>query len=133
MVSLGGCGQQAAGNTEFRDQSNWQQTADDYGLVVAIPNAPGGGVLAYGCWDYYGVEHSRDNRHGKVSDTFGRLVRSTRVKGQSPVESPRDHHRQCDRKDTGGIWINSAMDERQRKTGIDDEAEATDHGKSSEL
>ena len=77
MVSLGGCGQQAAGNTEFRDQSNWQQTADDYGLVVAIPNAPGGGVLAYGCWDYYGVEHSRDNRHNDnllslVSDLIAR-------------------------------------------------------------
>lgn len=63
MVSLGGCGQQAKGNTEFQQQSNWQQTADDYGLVLALPNAPDGGVLAYGCWDYYGVQHSRDNRH----------------------------------------------------------------------
>ena len=71
MISLGGCGQQAAGNTEFRDQSNWQQTADDYGMVLAIPNAPGGGVLQYGCWDYYGQEHSRVDRH---SDNLLALV-----------------------------------------------------------
>jgi len=77
MVSLGGCGQQAAGNTEFRDQSNWQTTADGYGMVVAIPNAPGGGVLDYGCWDYYGTDHNRNNRHAApllnlVSELLGR-------------------------------------------------------------
>ena len=63
MISMGGCGQQAKDSTEFRDQSNWAHTAEEYGMVVAIPNAPDGGVLAYGCWDYYGANHSRLNRH----------------------------------------------------------------------
>lgn len=63
MVSLGGCGQQAEGNTDFRDQSNWPATADEYGMVIAAPNAPGGGVMAFGCWDYYGAKHDRSNRH----------------------------------------------------------------------
>lgn len=63
MISMGGCGQQAANNTEFRDQSNWESTADAYGMVVAVPRAPGGGVLWAGCWDYYDENHTRTNRH----------------------------------------------------------------------
>lgn len=63
MISMGGCGQQDANNTEFKDQSNWPPTADEYGMVVAIPNAPGGGVLWAGCWDYYDENHTRGNRH----------------------------------------------------------------------
>ena len=77
MISIGGCGQQAPDNTEFRDQSNWQVTADDYGMVVAIPNAPDGGVLWVGCWDYYGKAHSLAERHNDnllalVSELQGR-------------------------------------------------------------
>ncbi|WP_317932178.1 PHB depolymerase family esterase [Halioxenophilus sp. WMMB6] len=63
MVSLGGCGQQDADDTEFRDQSNWPATADEYGMVVAIPNAPDEGVTWAGCWDYYKSDHSRSTRH----------------------------------------------------------------------
>ncbi|WP_200926184.1 extracellular catalytic domain type 1 short-chain-length polyhydroxyalkanoate depolymerase [Sphaerimonospora mesophila] len=55
MVSLHGCAQTS---TALRDGGNWAGTADEYGMVVAIPAAPNGGVLL-GCWDYYDGNHSR--------------------------------------------------------------------------
>lgn len=55
MVNLHGCIQT---NADLATGGNWQATADAYGMVVAIPEAPGGGVIA-GCWDYYDTNHSR--------------------------------------------------------------------------
>lgn len=65
MITMGGCGQQDSNSTEFRDQSNWESTAEEYGMVIAQPQAPGGGVLWAGCWDYYDANHSRTTRHDK--------------------------------------------------------------------
>ncbi|WP_226900280.1 extracellular catalytic domain type 1 short-chain-length polyhydroxyalkanoate depolymerase [Nonomuraea phyllanthi] len=55
MVNLHGCVQTS---TALRDGGNWAATADEHGMVVAIPAAPNGGVLL-GCWDYYDSNHSR--------------------------------------------------------------------------
>jgi poly(3-hydroxybutyrate) depolymerase len=55
MVTLHGCVQKAA---DLRNGGNWAATADEYGMVVAVPAAPNGGVLL-GCWDYYDANHSR--------------------------------------------------------------------------
>ncbi|QIX26294.1 PHB depolymerase family esterase [Nocardioides sp. JQ2195] len=55
MVNLHGCAQAA---TDLKNAGNWTATADAYGMVVAIPSAPDGGVL-FGCWDYYDANHSR--------------------------------------------------------------------------
>ncbi|HRO95221.1 PHB depolymerase family esterase, partial [Citricoccus sp.] len=70
MVTLHGCVQKAA---DLRNGGNWAATADEYGMVVAVPAAPNGGVLL-GCWDYYDAQHSRtsparhdDNLLGLVS------------------------------------------------------------------
>ncbi|WP_341240891.1 PHB depolymerase family esterase, partial [uncultured Nocardioides sp.] len=57
MVNLHGCVQT---NTDLQTAGNWQATADAYGMVVAVPAAPNGGVIA-GCWDYYDGNHSRSN------------------------------------------------------------------------
>lgn len=57
MINLHGCIQTA---TDLREGGNWTSTADAYGMVVAIPDAPNGGVLL-GCWDYYDSNHSRSN------------------------------------------------------------------------
>ena len=57
MVSLHGCAQTAS---TLQAGANWQATADEYGLVVALPDAPNGGVI-FGCWDYYDSIHSRTN------------------------------------------------------------------------
>ena len=56
MVNLHGCMQSA---TDLRNGGNWAATADEYGMVVAIPDAPLGGTMFGGCWDYYGTSHSR--------------------------------------------------------------------------
>jgi poly(hydroxyalkanoate) depolymerase family esterase len=67
MVSLHGCVQT---NRVLRDQGNWSVTADEYGMVVAVPAVPDGGKIV-GCWDYFGraapffpppPPHSRNSR-----------------------------------------------------------------------
>ncbi|MEQ8276007.1 MAG: PHB depolymerase family esterase [Deltaproteobacteria bacterium] len=58
MVALHGCAQQA---TSIRD-AGWDEPAEQWGAVVAVPAVPNGGVLA-GCWDYYGANHTRTGRH----------------------------------------------------------------------
>lgn len=59
MIGLHGCAQT---NDDMRTGGNWAETADDYGMVVALPDAPDGGVIL-GCWDYYESNHTRSNRH----------------------------------------------------------------------
>jgi poly(3-hydroxybutyrate) depolymerase len=59
MIGLHGCTQQ---NTALRDRGNWEPAADRFGVVVALPQVPNGGVIA-GCWDYYGANHTRTSRH----------------------------------------------------------------------
>jgi poly(3-hydroxybutyrate) depolymerase len=50
MVNLHGCGQK---NRALQQRGNWIDTADEYGMVVALPNVSDNGVIL-GCWDYYG-------------------------------------------------------------------------------
>ncbi|MFL0809228.1 MAG: PHB depolymerase family esterase [Agarilytica sp.] len=59
MINLHGCAQT---NSDLKNGGNWKPTADKYGMVIAIPNAPGGGVIA-GCWDYYGNNQTRSNKY----------------------------------------------------------------------
>ncbi len=59
LIGLHGCTQSAQA---LRDRGNWEPAAEDFGLMVALPSVPNGGVIA-GCWDYYGAAHTRDNRH----------------------------------------------------------------------
>ncbi|WP_249051820.1 PHB depolymerase family esterase [Cellulomonas fimi] len=57
MITLHGCIQTASA---LATSGNWTATADAYGMVVAAPDAPNGGVIA-GCWDYYDTNHSSSN------------------------------------------------------------------------
>ncbi|TFD57297.1 PHB depolymerase family esterase [Cryobacterium suzukii] len=75
MINLHGCVQTSS---NLKAGGNWTATADKYGMVIAIPAAPGGGVIA-GCWDYYDGNHSRstparhdDNLLGLVSALLAR-------------------------------------------------------------
>lgn len=54
MVALHGCAQ---ANEVVRDNWSWEDEADEYGMVIAAPDAPNGGVI-FGCWDYYDSGHS---------------------------------------------------------------------------
>lgn len=71
MVSLHGCAQKAE---IIKDHGNWEEAADQFNVIVAIPRVPNGGVIA-GCWDYYNTNHTRTNRHnGFVISLAQRLV-----------------------------------------------------------
>lgn len=59
LIVLHGCVQSGA---NLRDYGTFEGAADDTGTVVALPEVPGGGVIA-GCWDYYGANHDRSSRH----------------------------------------------------------------------
>jgi poly(3-hydroxybutyrate) depolymerase len=57
LIGLHGCIQTAA---QLRDYAVLETAADDFGMVIALPLVPDGGVVA-GCWDYYGADHSRSD------------------------------------------------------------------------
>lgn len=59
MISLHGCSQT---NKDLRDHGGWEEAAKAQGMIVALPAVPKGGVYL-GCWDYYGDDHRRTNRH----------------------------------------------------------------------
>ena len=61
MVSLHGCVQR---NETIRESGNWETVADEYGMVVAVPQASGeGGLYGWlGCWHFHeGPEASRND------------------------------------------------------------------------
>lgn len=59
LVVLHGCNQS---NVALERRGNFEPAAEAYGVVVALPQVPDGGVIA-GCWDYYGGQHARADRH----------------------------------------------------------------------
>lgn len=59
LVMLHGCNQTAK---FFKDDGNWAASAEQYGMVVAIPLVPNGGKIE-GCWDYFGTGHTRTNKY----------------------------------------------------------------------
>lgn len=61
MVNLHGCAQKGK---VLRDHGNWNSAADAFKTIILIPEVPKGGVIA-GCWDYYGLNHNRTNRHNE--------------------------------------------------------------------
>ncbi len=80
MINLHGCAQT---NTDLKNGGNWKATADKYGMVVAIPGAPGGGVIA-GCWDYYGTSQSRTN---KYNDNLIGLANTLKGRGSLNIDA----------------------------------------------
>lgn len=59
MINLHGCAQKAETLKEF---GNWEDAANEFSTFIVLPSAPDGGVYA-GCWDYYGLGHSRSTGH----------------------------------------------------------------------
>lgn len=80
MIALHGCAQT---NTDMRTGGNWEATADAYGMVVAVPAAPDGGVIA-GCWDYYESNHTRSNRH---NDNLINLATTLRARASLNIDA----------------------------------------------
>jgi len=51
MISLHGCVQK---NDDIKNEGNWETVADQYGMVVAVPQASGEGSYGFiGCWNFH--------------------------------------------------------------------------------
>lgn len=62
MVSLHGCVQK---NDDIKSDGNWEAAADQYGMVVAVPQASGEGTYGgSGCWNF----HTGNNASRNSSD-----------------------------------------------------------------
>jgi len=59
MVSLHGCAQP---NDDFKEGAGWEPLADEYGMVIALPQAAGEGSYGWiGCWNFHtGMNASRN-------------------------------------------------------------------------
>ncbi|MFK4834168.1 alpha/beta hydrolase family esterase [Microbacterium sp. ZW T2_14] len=81
MISLHGCQQKAQ---DLQDDGNWTDVADEYGMVVALPDAPNGGVYL-GCWDYYDSDHNSTNpsRH---DDNVLALAQTLQSRGSLAID-----------------------------------------------
>lgn len=65
MVSLHGCSQP---NNDFKTGAGWAPLADEYGMVIALPQASGEGTygMLLGCWNFHtGMNTSRDSSDAK--------------------------------------------------------------------
>ncbi|MGZ5279882.1 MAG: PHB depolymerase family esterase [Pseudobdellovibrionaceae bacterium] len=62
MITLHGCAQHSEDLAKF---ANWDAAADKFATVVVAPEVPNGGVL-FGCWDYYGTDHTEQNKYHKA-------------------------------------------------------------------
>ncbi len=50
MISMHGCGQT---HHDFKSGANWVETADEYGMVVALPKSSNEGTYGWvGCWNF---------------------------------------------------------------------------------
>jgi len=58
MINLHGCDMN---NTDMKNYADWKTTADQFGMVVTLPDTPGSSN--YNCWDYYGSNHTRTNKY----------------------------------------------------------------------
>jgi poly(3-hydroxybutyrate) depolymerase len=76
MVNLHGCAQKGSILVEH---GNWTGAADRFETIIVIPEVPNGGVIA-GCWDYYGTNHTRTNRHnGFILDLVNELKSNLKI------------------------------------------------------
>jgi poly(3-hydroxybutyrate) depolymerase len=80
LIALHGCTQQAA---MLADHGNFEPAAEEFGFVVAIPDVPGGGVVA-GCWDYYGALHTRTSGHNGAVIGLAEALRDDSTYGIDP-------------------------------------------------
>jgi poly(3-hydroxybutyrate) depolymerase len=61
MINLHGCAQSPE---DLKNSGNWPETADATNMIVALPRVPNGGKY-FGCWDYYGANHTDRNRDNR--------------------------------------------------------------------
>lgn len=76
IVALHGCAQK---NHHLKDAGNLEIFAEMTGSILALPQVPRGGVIA-GCWDFYGTDHTRENRyHAALLSMIDELTKNTEL------------------------------------------------------
>ncbi|MFL0803179.1 MAG: PHB depolymerase family esterase [Agarilytica sp.] len=78
MVSLHGCNQT---NNDFKSGANWRASADEYGMVIALPSASKEGTsgVLLGCWNFHmGMDADRNKTDAKyLIDMVNALLSDT--------------------------------------------------------
>lgn len=64
MVTMHSCGGEAA-QISMRESANWPPTADEYGMVVAVPLVPEDGEYGQGCWNVIGSDQTKESHANK--------------------------------------------------------------------
>ncbi|MBK8234084.1 MAG: PHB depolymerase family esterase [Deltaproteobacteria bacterium] len=82
MIALHGCAQTGS---QLQQYGNFESAAEDFGMVVALPTVPGGGVIA-GCWNYYGATHTRTSGHNKPIIELAQSLRDDAGYGVDPAQ-----------------------------------------------
>lgn len=82
MIALHGCAQTGS---QLQQYGNFESAAEDFGMVVALPTVPGGGVIA-GCWNYYGATHTRTSGHNKPIIELAESLRDDAGYGVDPAQ-----------------------------------------------
>ncbi len=76
IINLHGCIQT---NEDLRDLGNWEDTADAYGMAVALPDVPVEESYVpahFKCWHYYATGHTRTYKsNDNLIDLAVRLIR----------------------------------------------------------
>lgn len=76
LIALHGCAQK---NHHLKDAGNLEAVAEMTGSILAIPQVPRGGVIA-GCWDFYGIDHTSENRyHAALFSMIDELTKSSEL------------------------------------------------------
>lgn len=82
LVALHGCTQTA---TQLKDFGNFEHAAEDFGMVIALPDVPGGGVYA-GCWNYYGALHNGTSGHDAAVISLAQTLLADGALGIDPAQ-----------------------------------------------
>lgn len=82
LIALHGCTQTA---TQLRDLGNFEHAAEDFGMVIALPDVPGGGVLA-GCWSYFGALHNGTSGHDAAVISLAEALLGDGALGLDPAQ-----------------------------------------------
>ncbi len=64
MVTMHSCGGESA-QISMRESANWPPTADEYGMVVAVPLVPEDGEYGVGCWNVIGENQTKESHANK--------------------------------------------------------------------
>lgn len=80
MITLHGCDNSPNAHNIAKNHWGWADESDEYGMVIAAPYVPNGGVKNLHCWDYYGSNHGASQLSGhddSLADLANKMMANT--------------------------------------------------------